>query len=96
MRSIIIVAMLLGALLLGGIVLAQSSPSFRLERSVIAGGGDRSTSASFRVEGTIGQGITHSSGASGPTYRVWSGFWPGIYRIGLPLHRLIHLPISIR
>ncbi len=96
MRRIIILLIVLGALLLTGVAVAQSSASFRLERSVIGGGGGRSASASYRIEGTIGQGITQPSGAGSPTYRVWSGFWPGLYRIELPLHRLIHLPIGIR
>jgi hypothetical protein len=96
MRRMIFLLAVLGALILAGGVLAQSSASFRLERTVIAGGGGRSTSASYQLEGTLGQSIASPPASFSGSYGLWSGFWPGLYRISQPLHRLFHLPISIR
>jgi hypothetical protein len=46
-----------------------------LRQSVIAAGGGKSESGSFRVEGTIGQAVADTS--TGGPYSVEGGFWPG-------------------
>ncbi len=59
----------------GGVLWAQSSGSFRMERDVIAGGGSRSSSTSFTVSGTLGQAAAGPPSLSSSSYRVRSGFW---------------------
>ena len=57
-----------------GNAVAQSSASYEIVRSVLSGGGGRSTSASFDLTGTLGQpstvGVSESS-----SYNLGSGFW---------------------
>lgn len=64
-------------LLAGGtIVLGQTSGSYNLVWNVIGGGGGTSSSASYEVEGTIGQPISSGAvGASNSNYQLSSGFW---------------------
>ena len=65
-----------GILLLGWLadVSAQSSASYEIARSVISGGGSRSSSASYELTGTFGQSspVEVSDSAS---YNLGSGFW---------------------
>lgn len=71
-------------LLLSGVALARSSANasdilsigFDLWWHVIAGGGGQASSASYAVNGSIGQPVVAES--SGPGYRLSAGFWPGI------------------
>ena len=53
-------------------VLAQVSSSYDLSRHVIAGGGGRTESAGYSLEGTIGQAVT---GQSFGGYTLCSGHW---------------------
>jgi len=71
-------------LLLSGVALVRSSADasailsigFDLWWHVIAGGGGQASSASYAVNGSIGQPVVAES--SGPGYRLSAGFWPGI------------------
>ena len=71
-------------LLLSGVALVRSSANasdilsigFDLWWHVIAGGGGQASSASYAVNGSIGQPVVAES--SGPGYRLSAGFWPGI------------------
>ena len=74
-RAIVLIALLSG-LLLTGVVLARGPLIYAIRRSVVGGGGGRSNSAGYLVNGTIGQGVVHTSSSAG--YRLRSGFWPGM------------------
>jgi hypothetical protein len=71
-RSAMLVALASLTALLTGVV-AQSSASINLSRSVIGGGGGRSSAAGLAVHGTIGQSLTGVSTAT--AFRLSSGFW---------------------
>jgi hypothetical protein len=49
---------------------------------VTAGGGGRSTGSSGAVEGTLGQPVVEVS--TGRSFRVESGFWPGLVSMATP------------
>jgi len=52
----------------------QSSPSYEIARSVMCGGGGRSTSASYSLTGTCGQASpVHASESD--SFSLGSGFW---------------------
>ena len=70
------ISLLLCALLLTPIVLAQSSADFELRWHVIASGGGRSTSPDFVVSGSIGQAATNS--LSSADFTLQGGFWYGV------------------
>jgi hypothetical protein len=54
---------------------AQSSGgAYRIERSVIAGGGSTIGGGAFEMRGTVGQNAISSSSSS--NYRFDAGFWP--------------------
>ncbi len=75
LKTALVIALLLLLLTAGTTALAQSSASFKLSRHVISGGGGVSTSASYRLHGTVGQSITRQPTASSASFRVSSGFW---------------------
>jgi hypothetical protein len=86
-------------LLSAGAVLSQSSASFNLNWSTIAGGTGYSWSADYRVEGTIGQPVAHTEPATSASYQVSSGFWPpfaGVESPPLPLDNHLFLPYVSR
>lgn len=56
------------------IAFAQSSPTFNLEQNVVAGGGQRSSSPSFTLEGTIGQPVAGNRSMSS-SFLLRDGFW---------------------
>jgi len=63
--------------LCGGVsVAAQSGGPFQIEKSVIAGGGGRSSGGTLTLEGTIGQSVAGTT-SSGGTFQVAGGFWGG-------------------
>lgn len=65
---------LLGIIMITGPAFAQTSPRYHLVRSVKAGGGATfSTSASYRLGGTIGQAATGAPSSS--RYSLQGGFW---------------------
>jgi hypothetical protein len=70
-------AILLGLLLAGGAVLAQSSGSYNLEWNVIGGGGSVVSSANYVVGSTAGQGATSPLYSVSSSYMVSGGFWSG-------------------
>ena len=55
---------------------AQSGGTFVIQKSVIAGGGDRSSGGAFTLDGTIGQSIAGAN-STGGTFALGSGFWGG-------------------
>jgi len=73
--------------LLGGLVVActfdagaQSSTSYEIARSVMSGGGGRSSSASYDLMGTFGQPSTVWASESS-SYNLGSGFWGGMVKL---------------
>ncbi len=66
---------LLLALVVAVKVIAQSSAGFNLSRHVIGGGGGESSSAGYRVAGTIGQSVAGPPTAGSASYVISSGFW---------------------
>lgn len=57
------------------VVLAQTSAGFNLEWNVIGSGGGESSSAGYRVRGTIGQGIASPPPSGSANFTVSSGYW---------------------
>ncbi len=86
-RTAVTVVVLLLLLTLGAVVLAQTSANFNLEWHVVSGGGGQSSSASYRVEGSIGQGIASPPTAVSANFAVSSGYWAGVtdFRVYLPV-----------
>jgi len=63
------------ALVLAAGAMADGSPP-GLSWYVVAGGGGRSTSASFGLSGTVGQASVER--LSGGSFVLVGGFWPGV------------------
>jgi hypothetical protein len=80
---------LLCGLLLAGAVLAMESDNYAINWDVIGSGGEPSTSASFALNGTIGQGTVGS--LSSDSYGLCGGYWCG----GEIAHN-IYLPLVLR
>ena len=57
----------------------QSSPSYEIARSVMSGGGGRSTSATYSLTGTLGQ-PSPVGGSGSQSYNLGSGFWGGMVK----------------
>jgi len=80
-------------LLLSGVALARSAAGFDLWWHVIAGGGGRSESAGYIVDGSIGQPAVGALDSA--SYRLGAGYWYGVavpapppppeYKIYLPI-----------
>ena len=49
---------------------------YRIESSVVAGGGGSLSGGQFQLRGTLGQAATTTLSASG--YRFYAGFWPPV------------------
>ncbi len=95
MKRFAVVVITLALLAFAGVAWAQSSTSFRLSRSVIAGGGARSVSAGYRITGTAGQGLAGPPGSASSGFGVNSGFWVGSKLTSAPdpwAHR-VYLPL---
>jgi len=60
---------------IGAAVLAQSSANFDISWHVIGNGGGEASSASYQVNGTIGQGVTSQPSADSANFTVNSGYW---------------------
>lgn len=73
--AVVCLLCLLLALAIGAVVLAQSSASFNLDWNVVGSGGGESTSAGYRVNGTIGQSMAGPPPAGGGAFAVTSGYW---------------------
>ena len=56
--------------------LPQSGGTFTITKSVIAGGGGRTTGGTFTLDGTIGQSVAGTN-STGGTFSLISGFWGG-------------------
>jgi hypothetical protein len=91
-RIIILAVTLLLLLACGAVALAQTSAGFNLEWHVIGSGGGQSSSASYQVQGTIGQGAASPPTAGSADFIVNSGFWPG----GVPAGTTIYLPAILK
>jgi hypothetical protein len=65
------------ATILPDAVVAQAGGNFTITRSVITGGGGRSASGNFIVDGTIGQSVAGVS-STGDGFDLATGFWGGI------------------
>lgn len=79
---------LLLLLIVAAVVLAQTSTEFHLEWNVIGSGGGESSSASFQVNSTIGQGVGSQPVSNSFSYAASSGYWwftDNERRIYLPL-----------
>ena len=57
-------------------VFSQSGGNFEIKKSVIAGGGDKSTGGTFEMTGTIGQPVAGTN-STGGDFELRSGFWGG-------------------
>lgn len=89
-KSIPLAVFLLLVVAVGTTVLAQSSASFDLEWHVIGSGGGESSSASYHVNGTIGQSIAGPPTTGSASFVVSSGYW--FVEIG----HTIYLPTILR
>ena len=77
---------LLAAVVIGGLALAQTSPSYNLEWHVIGGGGQPVSSASYAVNSTAGQGAASPPYSASASYVVSGGYWfTPMYAIYLPI-----------
>ncbi|CAG0935852.1 hypothetical protein TFLX_04703 [Thermoflexales bacterium] len=76
---------LLAALLLVSSAGAQNSASFDLSWYTLAGGSGRVASASYAMNGTVGQALVDSSEST--SYRLPSGYWQNWpdYAVFLPV-----------
>lgn len=75
MRRISVLLVVVALALSASAVFAVEPTGPRILRSVIAGGGERSASASYRVAGTIGQGLAGPPEAAAARFRMQGGFW---------------------
>ena len=92
-KSLTLLPTLLMLLLLSAaatIVAAQSSAQFDLAWHVVGNGGRASTSANYRVNGTLGQSLASPATLTGATFRVTSGYWAA------PTLSIVYLPLVIR
>lgn len=79
-RNLLAIVTLAVCLAAAGNVFAQSSASYEITKSVMSGGGGRSTSASYDLTGTLGQPspVDVSDSAN---YNLGSGFWGATVRM---------------
>src|SRR5690349_8619578 len=76
LRSVRVLAILIGLSLLTTSVSAQSGGTFEIKQSVVAGGGGHNAGGAFNVDSTIGQ-TTAGAAATGSTFSLSGGFWAG-------------------
>ena len=104
-RWLLLAAGLLAVATIGGVILrptapvaAQTSPNYNLEWHVIGGGGQAVSSASYRVNGTVGQAVT-SPHPPQPQYQasahfvISQGYWFGD---GITIRWPAYLPLVTR
>jgi hypothetical protein len=83
---ILILVLICGALLFSKPILAQFSPNYNLEWHTLGGGGRPVSSASYKVNSTIGQGIASPPNSQSMSYIISGGYWiPAFYHIYIPL-----------
>ncbi len=75
-RTAVLMVAILAGLAALAIVLAQTSTSFDLTWNVLGGGGGSSDSASFAVDGTLGQ--TAPGNSASTNFQLAAGIWPGV------------------
>jgi hypothetical protein len=81
---------LLCVLVLVGAALAQSSTSYDLAWHVVGSGGVEMASATYVMEGTIGQVLVHQAGSD--HYGLVGGYW---YPFGSDRYT-VYLPLLLR
>jgi hypothetical protein len=86
-----LLALLVLNLRAGDSALAQTSAHYNLEWHVIAGGGEPVSSAHYRVNGTVGQGVASPPLITSANYRLSAGYW---FRGIVPLR--LYLPLVMR
>jgi len=79
-RNVFVTVTLAACLAAAGNAFAQSSASYEITKSVMSGGGGRSTSASYEMTGTLGQPSPVDVSDS-TSYSLGSGFWGATVRV---------------
>jgi len=87
---ILAVAALLFLFAVGAVVLAQTSAGFDLSWHTLSNGGGESSSASYEVNGTIGQSLSSPTTSGSASFTVSSGYWAGGGEI------TVYLPLIIK
>ena len=75
LKPTLLVLLFLLVLMLGTTALAQTSATFNLEWNVIGSGGGESSSASYHINGTLGQGLASQPRSGSANFMVSSGYW---------------------
>lgn len=75
-KRVWLIALLCLLLLAAAVAANASAVLYAIRWNVIAGGGGRSQSGTYGLDDTIGQGMVGA--ASSGSYRLHSGFWPGL------------------
>lgn len=92
-KAITLLIALACGLVLVGVALAQSSPSYQLQTSVLDCGGREMTSTSYVLNNSMGQpsaiGLSENS-----SFGLQAGYWYTV-RIG-PIESRIYLPIVLK
>ncbi len=78
-NAFVLILCLVALLALVGSAFAGASDDYTIPWSVIGGGGGRSTSSGYVLEGTVGQAVVGLS--EDGSYQLGGGFWYGIYRV---------------
>jgi len=95
MKRTVILLGVVALLATAGIALGRSAADHAVEWRVIAGGGGRSTSTGYRVNGTAGQALAGPPPMSSSSYRIGSGFWAGVPG-AIEIEHRIYLPLVLR
>jgi len=85
-----LVLLLIVALLVPVIALAQAGGRYDLSWNTVDGGGGTSSGGVYTLSGTVGQ--PDAGGMSGGGYTLTGGFWGGVAPQPPPQHRL-YLPL---
>ncbi len=84
-RWYFVLLLVLALVLVGGtVVLSQTSTNHNLSWHVIGSGGAASP-ASYRLNGTMGQGAASPDQAASAHYKISSGYWQAGWQIFLPV-----------
>jgi hypothetical protein len=75
LSALLLFLIVLLGLAAGAAGLAQTSAGFNLEWHVLGSGGGQAASASYRVNGTVGQGIASPPYGGSARFSLSSGFW---------------------
>jgi hypothetical protein len=88
---VVVAALILGLLVVGGVALAQTSASYNLEWHVIGGGGRPVASANYAVNSTARQGLASPPYSVGANYAVSGGYWSG-HSVAVS----VYLPVMVK